>query len=197
MNPTRSPHASLAAPCPRTADCSRCAVTLCAQSSRVQDAVRLIQLGARAGLVHQLTGLGKATANRLYLQWHQTPSPSGQRPFTDAWYRKDDRRMLQASLIWRLHRRLSRSSSHPARTLIQVFEAYLLLVPEPRLDLTRAEYVPRLVAMGTWQEQTCEYCGLSYPAPVENNGTACPGCRLYYRHRSPQYGTDLEGGSLK
>ncbi|MBL3601265.1 MAG: hypothetical protein JMN25_15605 [gamma proteobacterium endosymbiont of Lamellibrachia anaximandri] len=124
------------------------------------------------------------------------PFALGPAPFTDTWYRKDDRRMLQASLIWRLHRKLSRSGSHPARILIQVFEAYLLLVPEPRLDLTRAEYVPRLVAMGTWQEQTCEYCGLTYLAPVENIDTACPGCRLYYRHRSPLYGTGLEGGSL-
>jgi hypothetical protein len=39
---------------------------LCTQTRTVQEAIRLTQLGARAGLVSQLTGLEKAVANRLY-----------------------------------------------------------------------------------------------------------------------------------
>jgi hypothetical protein len=42
------------------------------------EAIRLIELGARAGMVHQLTGMDKTNANRLYRQIHQRPSPAGQ-----------------------------------------------------------------------------------------------------------------------
>ena len=65
------------------------------------DAIRLIELGARAGMVCLLTGIDKTNANRLYRQIHQHPSPPGQAPFTDSWYLKSDYRMLHAC-GWRI-----------------------------------------------------------------------------------------------
>lgn len=44
------------------------------------DAVRLIQAGARAGLVCQLTGIDKKAANRLYRQIHDRPRRPVKRP---------------------------------------------------------------------------------------------------------------------
>jgi hypothetical protein len=70
-----------------------CDADLCIQTRSAQKAIRLTRLGARAGLVSQLTGLEKTVANRLYRQLHGRPSPSGQQPFSGTWYLKQDRRM--------------------------------------------------------------------------------------------------------
>jgi len=157
----------------------------------VQEATRLIQLGARAGLVCQLTGLEKAVANRLYRQLNGKPSPSGLMPFTDAWYLKNNRRMLQAGLVWHLHWRLDGSGRSAARLLIDVYECYTQRVEYPLLDLTRAFVVTRLAAMKIWREYRCEYCGTTYPAPAEITRAVCPGCHLYFRHRCRQCGSQL------
>ena len=69
---------------------ANCNVELCGYATRIREAVHLIQLGARAGLVCQLTHLEKAAVNRLYRELHGVPSPQGQTPFTDTWYREND-----------------------------------------------------------------------------------------------------------
>ncbi len=94
---------------------------LCAQTVMASEAVQLTQLGARAGLVCQLIGLKKAVARRLDHPFHGRPSPSGQLPFTDTWYLKDERRMLHASIVWQLSQRLARAGRSPARLLIDVY----------------------------------------------------------------------------
>lgn len=178
-------------PCGDRSNRAKCHVELCIYATRILESIRLIQLGARAGLVVQLTGLEKATINRLYRQLCGAPSPSGQMPFTDTWYRENDLRMLHASIVWRLHERMVQAGRNAACVLIEVFETYTQLVPKPLLDLTRTVFVPRLVAMGTWHERPCEFCGTTYLAPVDSNSIACPGCRLYHRHRCHQCGSPL------
>lgn len=179
-------------PCGSRKNPADCDVDLCLHAARISEAVRLVLLGARAGLVCQLTGLEKAPANRLYRQLHGTPSPPGQMPFSDAWYRENDLRMLQATVVWRLYRQLTRNECDAARVLINVFEAYRRLVREPTLDLTRAMFVPRLVAMETWEERRCGFCRATYLAPVDTNSNACPGCRIYHRYRCRSCGSALE-----
>ncbi len=176
--------------CQRTAP-DACKVELCDTATRIQESIRLIQLGARAGLVCQLTGLERAPANRLYRQLRGTSSPPGQTPFSDAWYRDNDLRMLQATLVWRLHKSLTLTDRSAARVLIDVYEAYTQLVRNPLLNLTRTALVPRLVAMETWHERSCEYCDTNYLTPIGSTGTACPGCRLYHRHRCHRCGSPL------
>jgi hypothetical protein len=88
-----------------------CDADLCIETRAAQEAIRLTRLGARAGLVSQLTGLEKTVANRLYRQLHGRPSPPGQLPFSDAWYLRQDRRMAQATLVWQLSRRLAREQA--------------------------------------------------------------------------------------
>jgi flagellar transcriptional activator FlhC len=168
-----------------------CDVALCGYATRIQESVRLIQLGARAGLVAQLTGLEKTTVNRLYRELRGKPSPPGQMPFTDNWYRSDDLRMLQATLIWRLHHRLVRTGRSAAHVLIDTFEAYEKLVGTPLFDLTRAVQVPRLVTVEAWHERACQDCGTPYLSPVDSWHRSCPGCRLYHRHRCHQCGVQL------
>lgn len=51
-----------------TASESREQADLYRHAQKIMEAVRLIELGARAGLVRQLTGLEKAKVNRLYCQ---------------------------------------------------------------------------------------------------------------------------------
>ncbi len=147
------------------------------------DAIRLVQLGARAGLVSQLTGIDKTTANRLYRQVHGRPSPPGQTPFTDTWFLKSDQRMLHAAIVWRCHQRLSDKEIGAGRRLIEVYEAYSFAVTETLLDITQVAFVPRLVEMGLWQERRCSHCATTYPGPIEEPGNLCPGCRLYQRFR--------------
>ncbi len=71
--------------CIRQEDIVSCPVELCAQTTRALEAIALIRLGARAGLICQLTGLEKTVAKRLYRQLHGRPSPAGLLPFTDTW----------------------------------------------------------------------------------------------------------------
>lgn len=160
-----------------------CSVELCAYATKIRESIYLIHHGARAGLVSQLTQLDKTTVKRLYHQLCGKPSPPGQMPFTDTWYREDDRRMLHATLVWRLHLRLSRTGRGSARTLIDIFEAYSQLANKPLLDITRTAFVPHLVAMNTWHECLCAFCKIDYLAPVDSKSIACPGCRLYHRYR--------------
>ena len=168
-----------------------CPADLCIQTRSAQEAIRLTQLGARAGLVSQLTGLQKTVANRLYRQLHGRPSPPGQLPFSDSWYLKQDRRMLQATLVWQLSRRFDQSRTSPAQRLIDVYESYRWLEPKPLLDITRVAFVPHLVAMREWQEQTCGQCGMEYVLPRDSVGNTCWGCRRYLRHRCRYCGTPL------
>lgn len=183
---------SIPPPCGRRIDRAGCDVELCVHATRIMEAIRLIHLGARAGLVCQLTKLEKSTANRLYRQLCGAPSPPGQTPFTDTWYRENDVRMLQATLVWRLHQRLVQTERSAARVVIDVYEAYTRLVREPQLDLTRTVFVPRLVAMETWHERVCGFCGMTYLSAVDSNSAACPGCRLYHLHRCHQCGSPME-----
>lgn len=156
---------------------------LCRQAIRILDAAQLVELGGRAGLVAHTIGLERKTANRLYRQLRGVPSPSGQAPFTDAWFLENDVRMLHASIIWRLHKRFARSDRGEARLLIDVYTSYLRLVRRPVLDLTHAAFVPSLLDMSIWEQRACEYCHGHYLAPIVSNNDECPGCRLYHRHR--------------
>ncbi|HHH48366.1 MAG TPA: hypothetical protein ENK51_05710 [Gammaproteobacteria bacterium] len=79
---------SVPPPCGERVARAGCDVELCGYATRIMEATHLIHLGARAGLVCQLTQLEKATVNRLYRQFHGVPSPPGQMPFTDSWYRR-------------------------------------------------------------------------------------------------------------
>ena len=98
-----------------SAGAAACDAELCIQTRALQEAICLTRHGARAGLVSQLTGLEKTVANRLYRQLHGRPSPSGQLPFADTWYLKQDGRMAQAALVWQLAQRFAQSrATRPA-----------------------------------------------------------------------------------
>ncbi len=171
---------------------SRLKADLYLQAEKIIEATRLIELGARAGLAQQLTGLEKSKVNRLYAQLMGRPSPSGQTPFSDAWYLKDKRRLLQAAVVWKLYQQLIRKGRNTARVYINVYEGYLAIVNKPLLSLTRASLVPQLVGMGVWQERCCQHCQTLYLAPVVSRGRSCPGCELYYRYRCRECGAALE-----
>lgn len=179
-------------PCGNPIDQVNCKVELCIHATKILDAVHLIRLGARAGLISRATRLEKKTVNRLYRQLRGTPSPPGQVPFTDVWYRENDLRMLHATLAWKLYQRLALTKRSAARILIDVYQAYTLLVSESQLDLTRTVSVFQLVAMKHWHERTCRFCGTNYLSAVDSNGIACPGCRLYHRYRCHQCASPLE-----
>lgn len=150
---------------------------------RILEAVQLVELGGRAGLITHITGLEKKAVNRLYRQVRGVSSPPGQAPFTDAWYLEDDLRMLHASIVWRLYQQLTHSGRNHASTLIAVYKCYRSLVRETVLDMTHAAFVPSLIAMNVWEERTCEFCSIAYVAPIVSNDDECAGCQLYHRHR--------------
>lgn len=167
---------------PRSCDSTHTA-NLCLQAKRILEAVRLVELGGRAGLVTHITGLEKKAVNRLYRQLRGTPSPSGQAPFTDAWYLENDTRLLHASVVWRLHKQLVRIGRSGARLLIDVYTCYRCIVREPVLNLMRAAFVPSLLDMHVWEERICKCCLGAYLVPIVSNDCECPGCRLYHLHR--------------
>ncbi|MBV2137108.1 MAG: hypothetical protein KUF79_09895 [Candidatus Thiodiazotropha sp. (ex Ctena orbiculata)] len=162
------------------------------QARNAFDAVQLIQLGARAALVCQLTGLTKKVVSSLYPQLTGTQSPPGQVPFTDTWYLKSNRRMLHANVVWRLYQQLEEIGHSAARVLIHVYETYMQIMDAPLLTLTRAFFVPRLVTINAWYEQTCDHCGMSYIGPLDNEGSTCPACAEYFRYRCRSCGGAIE-----
>lgn len=167
-------------------------IPACARSMALHDAVQLFALGARTGLVCQLTRIDKATANRIYRDIHGRPSPPGQSPFTDQWFLESDRRMLHAGMFWRLHRRFRDSRLRHAAILIEAYEIYRTLTNDPQLDVTYAAFVPKLVDMALWHERQCSDCAVVHVAPRDDLGTICPGCRLYHRHRCRSCGAAIQ-----
>lgn len=167
------------------------ATGLRARTQTLGNALRLTELGARAGLVSHLTGLEKSAANRLYREVHGRPSPPGQTPFTDSWYLSDPRRMLHAAIVWRLYRKLERRGHNRGRVLIAVYETYAAMVGEPLLDVTRAAFVPQLLAMKLWQARECVGCRTLYLTRVFGESALCPGCDHYYRHHCRDCGEAL------
>lgn len=178
--------------CCRDTGYGECDVELCQHAARLAEAIQLVRLGARVGLICQLTGLDKAPINRLYRQIRGTPSPSGLMPFSDTWYRESDVRHLHTTILWKLYQQLGGEGDATARQLIQVFRAYTRLVREPLIDLTHAAFVPRLVTMKLWEERCCRYCRLAFLAPVDMPEDLCPACRLYRRHRCSQCHAPLQ-----
>jgi hypothetical protein len=163
------------------------------RANALLEAIRLTELGARASLVCQLTGLEKAVANRLYRQLHGRSSPPGLLPFTDAWYLRNPQRMLQASVVWCLGQRFARLELSPAGCLIAVDEAYRWLIATPVLDITRVAFVPQLVAIQEWQEQRCQLCHTRYVTPAGSPDGLCWGCRRHMQRTCRMCGASLPG----
>ena len=99
--------------------------------------------------------------------------------------------MAQATVVWQLSRRFARAEATPAQRLIDVYETYRWLESKPLLDIMRVAFVPHLVAVQEWQEQTCSQCAIQYLVPQDSVGNTCWGCRLYLRHRCRHCGTPL------
>ena len=99
--------------------------------------------------------------------------------------------MAQATVVWHLSRRFVQSRTPPARRLIDVYESYRWLETKPLLDIMRVAFVPHLVAVQEWQEQTCRQCAIQYLLPTGSVGNTCWGCRLYLRHRCRYCDTPL------
>ncbi len=177
--------------CPGSRGEDGCPVERCDYARKILESIHLIKLSARVGLAGQLTGLEKKTLKRLYRQLMGQPSPSGQLPYSDTWLLENDRHQFHANLIWNLHQRLKCPDYSPARILIDVFEVYIQMAREPRLNLTRTAFVIQLFTTGLWNEHRCSLCGTAFPAPVDSNQTSCPGCRLYCRYRCHQCNAPL------
>ena len=156
------------------------------------EAVQLVRLGARAALVCQLTGLTKKVVDRLYPSLTGRSSPSGQVPFTDTWYMRSNQRKLHANVVWHLYQHLGRNRHSTASELISVYQAYKQIVGTPQLTLTRAFFVPRLIAINAWYEQTCDHCTMSYIGALGNDGSTCPGCAEYFKRRCRNCGATIE-----
>ena len=156
-----------------------CHADLCIQTSAAQDAIRLTQLGARAGLV--------VPAHRPGEDGRQPPlSPAARETLTAraaALHRQLVSQAGPADGCRPLWSGTCPSASpvpdaSPAQRLIDVYESYRWLEPEPLLDITRVAFVPHLVAVQDWQAQTCSQCGIQYLLPRGSVGNTCWGCRL-------------------
>ena len=161
-------------------------------AQKTLEAVQLVRLGARAALVCQLTGLTKKMVGRLYPLLTGIPSPSGQVPFTDTWYRKSNQRLLQANVVWRLFQHLKQSGRSTASVLIHVYRTYRQITTTPDLSITRAFFVPRLLTMNTWQQRTCDTCSMLYIGPRGHSESICPACTEYYNYHCRSCGITID-----
>ena len=117
--------------CRTEKDCYSCNVQPCAYAVRTHEAVRLIQAGARTSLVCQLTALPKKYVKRLYLLLQGHSSPRGMTPFTDAWFRESEYRMLHASAVWRIHNQVAPLERSAERKGSSLFCNVLSLIYTP------------------------------------------------------------------
>jgi hypothetical protein len=154
-----------------------------AKSVKTAQAIQLIQLGARASLVSQLTGLTRSSVKSLYHQIHGTPSPPGQSPFTDAWYVQSEHRMLHANMVWKLDCRLGAIEPDDAARLIDVYTCYLQSVHSALLCIDRAYFVPHLLLIDAWRQDHCIQCHVQFIGPAGDPGKLCPACKLQSLYR--------------
>lgn len=159
-------------------------------------AIRLIELGARAGLVVQLTDLPKAPVKALYRKIHGKPSPPGLNPFTDTWYVQNEQRQLHANIIWKIHAELMPLQHEPVQQLIDVYQCYLCSVSEPVLNIQRAYFVPQLLQIELWRKTACAQCQAGYIGPVTDLGQLCPACRIQQIYRCRQCDAPLSQSNL-
>ena len=166
-------------------------VDIVRQTQNSLEAIRLVQLGARAPLVSRLTGLEKTVVNRLYRQLIGRHSPPGQTPFSDTWYLQNIQRMLHVNVVWRLYQYFLQWDRSAARLLIDVYESYLNFVRTPVLNVTRTFSVFSLVTVQEWYEQVCDDCAVAYIAPLGSRRGACPICSHYFNYRCRGCGVAL------
>lgn len=197
-NKITSPYPPTTPTCWNGKNCITCTIEPCYHSTKIQEAIRLIQIGARGRLVGELTELPKKLIKRLYRQLHEHASPQGRTPYTDAWFAETEQRMLHASIVWRIHIRITaRTQRTLARQLLDVFDIYHFTVPHPLLDITRIVTVIRLAVAGVWHKRQCDLCTKLFLAPSEEESTTtCPGCKLYHRHRCRHCGTALRANPV-
>lgn len=179
-------------PCNKEGDCLKCRVEACVHAHKIHIAVRLIQAGAKTALVYQLTELPKKFVKRLFWQLTGHPSTGGMAPVTDAWFLKDERRMLQTMVVWQLYKQVREPNLDEAQILLDLYELYLFHVKEPLLNLTRVVALLQLVSIGIWQELLCPCCHYEFLAPSDDEKRdTCSGCKLYFRIRCRSCGSPL------
>lgn len=149
-------------------------------------ALRLIELGARASLVCQLTSMPRATVKTWYQLIHGRPSPSGLAPFSDTWYVQTNHRVLHANIVWKLGVEAARLADDPAQHLIAVYDSYSCTVSRPLLSIMRAYFVPRLLTIEAWRSGQCKECGMAHIGPMSDVEPLCPACTLQRLYRCPR-----------
>ncbi len=164
--------------------CASCPVEPCVRSVLTHEAVRLIQAGARAPLVKQLTGLPEKYVKRLYKALRGRASPKGMAPYSDAWFLDNEGRMLHATVVWQLYQQLLPTQRSEARRLLDVQALYNYQVQESLLDFTRIATALQLMTTKIWHEKNCQHCQLMFVGPSDDSTRlTCPSCKLYYRYR--------------
>ena len=172
--------------------CADCGVEPCVQAVRTHEAISLIQAGARASLVRQLTELPEKYVKRLYKTMRGKASPRGMSPYSDAWFIENERRILHATVVWQLYRQLSPHHRSAARTLLDVQQLYHYHVQEPLLDFTHIATALQLMTTRLWHEKRCRECQLIFIGPSDDPmRKTCPSCKLYHRFRCQLCGAIL------
>jgi len=82
--------------------------------------------------------------------------------------------MLHANVVWHLYQHLEKIGRSKSSVLIHVYESYMEIMDAPILTLTRAFFVPRLITINAWYEQSCDHCGISYIGPLDNGRLVPP-----------------------
>lgn len=155
------------------------------------EAIKLIELGAKPIQVHDLTGVTKSTVKHLYRKIQGRTPSGGQLPFTDTWYMQSNKRLLHANIAWRFGNALNSSKCDPAEFLIDLYEAYLLSVQKPLLDISHVDFISHLLRADIWQIHSCKYCGEEYVSPGADTSGACPACRAQHVYRCVHCGEQL------
>lgn len=172
--------------------CSSCGVEPCVHAVRTHEAIALIQAGARAPQVRQLTNLPDKYIKRLYKSVRGKASPRGMSPYSDAWFIENEHRMLHATVVWQLYQQLLPHHRSAARTLLDLQQLYHFHVPTPLLDFTHINAALQLAGLKVWDEKRCRECRLIFIGPKDDPvRKTCPSCKLYHRYRCQQCGGAL------
>lgn len=148
-------------------------------------AAELARFGARTGVIEHLTGLASSTVRRLIRDVTGRRSPSGQLPYSTAWYERQPERMIHCALFLRLFAQESTDTENlPGRIFLNAYTNYCNSVSTPdsaaprhRLFINRAHLAIQLLRIGELTYHYCPYCGGRYIDARDKLADKCQICR--------------------
>ena len=143
---------------------------------------RLKELGASSLLIRAYYGNSPVIKRFV-------PSSLGGRPRTSDTWLLDPVNGLHANILWSLYKHLGRRADLnrnviSAEDLISVYDAYILVAPEPHLDINSAQLAFKLITCCRMKELKCSECSRNFMIHHQRRSSECHYCKIQKERKS-------------